>query len=201
MFTGLVQAIGVVRAVESTAGGVRLRIQAEGWDYRPRLGDSIAVSGCCLTLAAEFDGSMWFDVVSETLSKTMLGSKQVGSRVNLERSLAVGDLMGGHQVQGHVDGVGVVERVDAGWRVWVRPPVGELMRYMVPRGSVCLDGVSLTLADVNPSAGLIQVALIPTTLEKTTLKEWTAGTRVNIEADAMAKTIVHYLQHFGGKGA
>ncbi len=92
----------------------------------------------------------------------------------------------------------MVERVGADWRVWVRPPVG-LRVYMVPRGSICIDGVSLTLADVDPSGGLIQVALIPTTLEKTTLGGWVAGTRVNIEADAMAKTIVHYLKHFGGQ--
>ncbi len=91
----------------------------------------------------------------------------------------------------------MVERVGSDWRVWVRPPAG-LMEFMVPRGSICLDGVSLTLAEVDPGAGLVQVALIPTTLEKTTLKEWAAGTRVNIEADVMAKTIVHYMKHFGG---
>jgi len=199
MFTGLVQTVGVVAEAEARTGGLRLSVRASGWDYRPGLGDSISVNGCCLTLAAGFDGLMRFDVVAETLSKTTLGGLRVDSRVNLERSLAVGDLLGGHQVQGHVDGVGVVERV-ADWRVWVRPPVG-LMVYMVPRGSICIDGVSLTLADVDPVGGLIQVALIPTTLEKTTLGGWVAGTKVNIEADAMAKTIVHYLKHFGGKGA
>lgn len=200
MFTGLVQTVGVVAEAEARTGGVRLSVRASGWDYRPGLGDSISVNGCCLTLAAGFDGLMRFDVVAETLSKTTLGGLRVDSRVNLERSLAVGDLLGGHQVQGHVDGVGVVERVGADWRVWVRPPVG-LMVYMVPRGSICIDGVSLTLADVDPVGGLIQVALIPTTLEKTTLGGWVAGVKVNIEADAMAKTIVHYLKHFGDKGS
>lgn len=199
MFTGLIQAVGIVRAAEAGPSGLSLAIEAQEWDYRPRLGDSICVSGCCLTLAAEFDGLMRFDVVRETLSKTTLSGLRVGSRVNLERSLAVGDLLGGHQVQGHVDGVGMVERVGEDWRVWVRPP-GELMPFMVPRGAICVDGVSLTLADVDLTAAAIQVALIPTTLERTTLRDWAAGSRVNIEADAMAKTLVHYLKHFAGKG-
>jgi riboflavin synthase len=174
---------------------MRLVVEAPEWDYRPALGESIAVSGCCLTLAKEFDGTMRFDVVRETLTRTMLGGLGEGAAVNVERSLAVGDPLGGHMVQGHVDGVGAVERVQQGgdWRVWLRPPV-ELMRYMAPKGSVCLDGVSLTLAGVG--AGSIEVALIPTTLEKTTLRQWKAGDRVNIEADVLAKTVVHYLEHF-----
>jgi len=150
------------------------------------------------------EGGMRFDLVRETLSKTTLGGIGVGARVNLERSLRVGDLMGGHLVQGHVDGVGAVERVQEGgdFRVWVRPP-WELMKYMIPKGSICIDGVSLTLAGVDPvgGAGAVQVALIPVTLEATTLGDLEPGHRVNIEADAMAKTMVHYMEHFGeGKG-
>src|ERR1043165_7610028 len=187
--------MGVVRAAEPSAAGVRLVIESAGWDYRPGLGDSISVSGCCLTLAAEFDGRMRFDVVRETLAKTTLGGLKAGSGGNLERSLGVGDLLGGHFVQGHVDGVSVVERVqEAGdWRVWIRPPA-QVMPYMAPKGSVCLDGVSLTLAGVG--SGLIEVALIPTTLEKTTLRGWKAGHDVNVEADMLAKTVVNYLAHF-----
>lgn len=191
--------MGIVRAVEPGPGGVRLAIEAGAWDYRPRLGDSIAVSGCCLTLAADSDGLMRFDVVRETLGKTTLGALMAGSRVNLERSLAVGDLMGGHIVQGHVDGVGTVEGVQAGadWRVRIKPPA-TLMRYMAPKGSVCLDGVALTLASV--AGGSIEVALIPTTLDKTMLRDWRVGAGVNVEADAMAKTVVNYLEHFAPTG-
>lgn len=201
MFTGLVQGVGTVREVATRAGGIRLGVDPGGWSHRPTLGESISIQGCCLTIAAPFDGVMRFDVMRETLAKTNLGGLKPGSRVNLERSLAAGDLMGGHIVQGHVDGVGTVERVQDGadWRVWVRPPA-ELMQFMVPKGSVCLDGVSLTLAGVEQEHGLVQVALIPTTLEVTTLKEWKSGSPVNIEADAMAKTIVHYLAHYGRSG-
>jgi riboflavin synthase len=197
VFTGLVQTMGTVRESEARGSGLRLVVQALTWDHHPGLGESISVSGCCLTLAAPFDGQMRFDLVRETLDKTTLGSVEAGSRVNLERSLRVGDLMGGHLVQGHVDGVGAVERVQGGddFRVWVRPPE-DLMRFMVPKGSVCLDGVSLTLATVEPAAGLVGVALIPATLEMTTLGSLRAGDRVNIEADAMAKTMVHYLENY-----
>lgn len=197
VFTGLVQSVGAVRDAERRDSGVRLQVEAP-WDHRPDVGESISVSGCCLTVAGILDGRMRFDVVQETVDKTTLGRLRAGSGVNLERSLRVGDLMGGHFVQGHVDGVGVVASVSPGgdYRVWVKPP-GDLMRYMVPKGSVCLDGVSLTLASVEPAAGVISVALIPTTLEMTTLGSLAAGDRVNIEADMMAKTMVHYLEHFG----
>jgi riboflavin synthase len=201
VFTGLVQTVGSIGEVEARGSGIRLIVEASGWDHRPGLGESISVAGCCLTLAAVSDGRMRFDVVQETLEKTTLGGFRGGSRVNLERSLRVGDLMGGHVVQGHVDGVGEVERVERSggdYKVWVRPP-RDLMRYMVPRGSICIDGVSLTLASVDPTAGVVMVALIPTTLEVTTLGSLASGDRVNIEADAMAKTMVHYLEHFAGE--
>lgn len=198
MFTGLVQGVGVVGLVKPGPAGTRLEVETGTWPHRPNAGDSVSVQGCCLTAVGPFSGRLVFDVVHETLSKTNLGTMQPGTRVNLERSLAAGDLMGGHIVQGHVDGVGVVERVQEGpdWRVWLKPP-RDMMKYMVPKGSVCLDGVSLTLAEVDPARGTIGVALIPTTLEVTTVREWRAGAKVNIEADSMAKTIVHYLEHFG----
>ncbi len=199
MFTGLVQAMGRVRGVTRSDSGVRLRIDPEQWDRRWRPGDSISISGCCLTATGDGE-SLAFDVIAETLSKTTLGALAEGSRVNLESSLMASDLMGGHIVQGHVDGVGVVESVRTGadWRVAVRPPAA-LMEYMVPKGSVCLDGVSLTLAAVDPKAGTIEVALIPETLQRTTLASLKPGDRCNIEADVLAKTIVHWMKNYANR--
>jgi riboflavin synthase len=202
MFTGLVQAMGTVAAVERRAtGGVRFLVDPRGWTHRPASGESISVSGCCLTLAeplAATGGRLAFDVVPETLIKTTLGTLKEGSGVNLERSLMASDLMGGHVVQGHVDGVGVMERLEVGedHRITVRPPP-DLMPYIVPKGSICIDGVSLTVARVDPETGTFGVALIPTTLALTTLGRTNSGDRCNLEADIMAKTIVHYLRHFG----
>ncbi|MBS0195656.1 MAG: riboflavin synthase [Planctomycetes bacterium] len=181
-----------------TPAGVRLVVQCREWDHRAGRGDSIAVNGCCLTAVADVGklGRMAFDAVPETLSKTTLGSLRVGDRVNLEHAATASTLLGGHIVQGHVDGVGSVAAIkaDGQWRVRVKPP-RELLRYMTPKGSVSLDGVSLTLAAVGSS--WIEVALIPTTLEKTTLASWRVGTRINIEADVMAKTIVTHLERMG----
>jgi riboflavin synthase len=205
MFTGLVEAIGVVRAARPGASGVRLVVDPGAWNHRPEIGESIAVSGCCLTIAAESDasgGAMVFDVVPETLTKTTLGGRiGVGSRVNLEHAATATTLMGGHFVQGHVDGVGTVERVDReeGWRVRVRPP-SDLMPYVTPKGSVTIEGVSLTVAAVDPAAGWFEVALIPTTLDKTTLGDLKPGDGCNLEADVLAKTVVHYLRHYAGGG-
>lgn len=190
--------MGVVKAAAREAGRLRLVVAGPNWD--PADGESIAVNGCCLTIAGRAAGEMQFDVVRETLDKTTLGDLRVGTRVNLERSLRAGDFLGGHLVQGHVDGVGDVSRVQDAedYRVWVTPP-SHLVKFMVPKGSVCLDGVSLTLAEVDVNRGEIGVALIPTTLRVTTASLWRAGGRVNIEADTMAKTMVNYLEHFQGR--
>lgn len=201
MFTGLVQAVGRVASVEARGAGVRLRVDPMGWGYAPGLGESISVSGCCLTVAGLEGGpggKTWaFDAVPETLAKTTLGGLAAGSRVNLEHAATPTTLLGGHVVQGHVDGVGVVETVltEGEWRVRVRPPAG-LMEYMTPKGSVCVEGVSLTLARVEPREWF-EVALIPVTLEKTTLGELRAGSRVNVEADVFAKTVVNWLRVYG----
>jgi riboflavin synthase len=200
MFTGLVQAIGAVRAIDARPTGARLEIEPAGptgpWGYQPAIGESIAVAGCCLTVAST--SPLWaFDVVHETLSKTTLGVLSRGSRVNLEHALTPTSLLGGHLVQGHVDGVGAVERVQEGsdWRVRIRPPA-PLMEYLVPKGSVTVDGVSLTLAAVDPAAGWFEVALIPTTLELTTLGELREGHRCNLEADMVAKTLIHWARNY-----
>lgn len=195
VFTGLIQSIGTVRSASPTPSGVRLAIEGPGWALSH--GESIAVSGCCLTVVDTSSNLMSFDAIPETLSKTTLGALAPGSKVNLERALQVGDRLGGHFVQGHIDGLGTVERVQTSpnWRVWVRLPA-PLMKFMAPKGSICIDGVSLTLAEVNAAASTIAVALIPTTLELTTLSTLTRGQHVNIEADPIAKSIVNYLEHF-----
>jgi riboflavin synthase len=140
-----------------------------------------------------------FDVVPETLDKTTIGELTPGRRVHLEHSATPSTLLGGHVVQGHVDGVGVVESIvtDGEWRVRLRPP-RELMEYVAPKGSIALDGVSLTIAALDAGEGWFEVALIPTTLEKTTLAEWRPGSRCNLEMDAFAKMAVHWLKHFAG---
>ncbi len=209
MFTGLVQAVGRVLTVcgpaAAGAGGTaRLELEPGGWGHEPEAGDSVCVNGVCLTVAGTgggIAGRRWtFDVVRETLERTALGGLAAGARVNLEHSVTPTTLMGGHFVQGHVDGVGVVERVEkvGEWRV--RLGLGaELMKWMVPKGSVCLDGVSLTLAGLGHGhggggSGWIEVALIPTTLERTTLGGWCAGTRVNVEGDVIVKAVVHTVE-------
>ncbi len=189
-----------------------IEIDAGGWRCGAGGGGSIAVNGCCLTLTDDpaDSGVLRFVAIPETLAKTNLGRLGPGSAVNLETSITADTLMGGHFVQGHVDGVGEVvgvERPGPGggeWRVRVRPPAG-LMKFMSPKGSVCLDGVSLTIAALEPgdargSGGWIEVALIPETLENTTLGDRTAGDAVNIEADILAKTVVHFLENYAGLG-
>src|SRR5262245_28984439 len=201
MFTGLVQAVGAVAELRPTSQGVRLVIDPRPWTLLPAPADSISVSGSCLTLAPPpAQGLGAFDVVPETLAKTILGNRKVGAKVNLEPSATPATLLGGHIVQGHVDGVGEVVSVtkEGEYRVRVRPPT-PLMEFISPKGSICVDGVSLTIAALNPDQGWFEVALIPTTLEKTTLSLLEPGDPCNLEADAMAKTIVHWLKHYGPK--
>ena len=206
MFTGIVQAVGVLDAAEATASGLRLAIDPGAWsDHRASPGDSICVAGVCLTVAedpASAGGRLVFDVIPETLERTTLGGRGVGSKLNLERSMTADTLMGGHTVQGHVDAVGEVVSVETEgqWRTRVRAPA-DFMPFVVPKGSVAIEGVSLTVAAVDPAGGWFEVALIPETLARTTLQAALAGTRVNLESDVMARTIVHYLRHFAGGSA
>jgi riboflavin synthase len=198
MFTGLVQHVGRVASIQRTGAGARLDIDPAGWTHRADPGESIAVSGVCLTLVESVQGRWAFDVIPETLSRTTLGSLAPGDPVNLEHAVTPATLLGGHLVQGHVDGTAQVVRIQQGadWRVEIQPPA-DLMACMIPKGSVCVDGVSLTLARVDPAAGTFEVALIPETLERTTLRSLRPGQRVNIEADATVKAIVHVLRHYG----
>lgn len=201
MFTGLVQAVGTIAERGPAGPAERFVIDAGAWGYRPAPGESISVSGCCLTVAAAAGARWAFDAVPETLRVTALGGLRPGARVNLEHAARADTLLGGHVVQGHVDGVGTIERVETApeWRLRVRPPAA-LMEFMVPKGSVCIEGVSLTLAKVDPSAGWFEVALIPTTLEKTTLADLTPGSRVNVETDIFARTVVHWLKNYRTPG-
>ena len=192
MFTGLVEALGTVQAIETGAGGKRLTIK-EAFVEPLTLGESIAVNGVCLTVVEIVLGACEFDVGPETLLRTNLGALQAGDRVNLERSLCVGDRLGGHFVQGHVDAVGnIVERRREGdWEhVWFTCPP-ELTRLMVPKGSIAVDGVSLTL--VNVEADKFSVMLIPHTMHVTTLGHKKPGDSVNLEADMLAKHVAKLL--------
>lgn len=203
MFTGLVQTVGVVRSIYPSPVGVRLAVNASDWPPDPEPGESISVAGVCLTLVVDgrTPGTLAFDAVPETLSKTTLGCLRPGDAVNLERSLRADSLMGGHFVQGHVDGVGVVERVrsdPSDWRLIVRPPA-PLMEFMAPKGSITIDGVSLTIAELTRDS--VEIALIPTTLERTTLGAMREGDHCNIEADVIAKTVVHWMRNFAQRPA
>ncbi len=199
MFTGLVQAKGRVAGVEARGGGVRLLVEPLAWDHIPSPGDSVCVSGCCLTLVERAEtGCLAFDVIPETLSKTTLGEIRVGDGVNLEHACRADTLMGGHFVQGHVDDVGEVLAVETrGGEHLVRVRVPDaLAAYLVPKGSVCVDGVSLTIAHTSPTDSCFEVALIPETLARTTLGGLAAGARVNIECDQLVKAVVHSLRLF-----
>lgn len=198
MFTGLIRHLGRVDGVEKRAAMVRLRISHPRRKWRrSELGESIAVDGCCLTLAAAKPGVLEFDVVPETLRRTTLGGLKRGTVVHLERSMNAATLIGGHLVQGHVDGVGRILRVVRGdeWTVRVAPGAA-LMPFVAPKGSIALAGVSLTIAGLAPA--WFEVALVPTTLKETTLARLGRGDLVNIECDMIAKMVVHWLERQRG---
>jgi riboflavin synthase len=198
MFTGIVERTGAITGTTAYAGGRRLRLDIGEVASECKLGDSICVSGVCLTVAGISGTSVEFDVIKETLDRTTLGRKPVGSRINIERSLRAGDRLDGHFVQGHVDGTAAVARVQRSSQehvVWLTPS-GELSAYIIPKGSVAIDGVSLTIAAVEKP--LFSVALIPTTLERTTLGELNRGDTVNLETDIIVRTIVHSVAQIAG---
>ncbi|HUG91112.1 MAG TPA: riboflavin synthase [Planctomycetaceae bacterium] len=194
MFTGLVEVRGTVVALEPAGNAVRLHVEAPPTLAGGcRIGDSVAINGCCLTVV-EIDGPRWtFEAGPETLSKTNLGRLRRGDAVNLERSLPAAGRLGGHFVQGHVDGTGEVAAIDRDGE-WVtmqfRVP-GPLAVQLVPKGSVAVDGVSLTLVDVQRDA--FSVALIPHTLEMTTLGLRRVGDVVNVETDILGKYVQKFL--------
>ncbi len=201
MFTGLVQAVGRVMALTRTAGGARLAVDAGGLDLAgARPGDSISVSGVCLTAVAVDAGGFQADLSAETLARTTLGGLRPGARVNLEPALRLSDRLGGHLVSGHVDGLGRVvsaRQADGGRRLRLAAPAA-LARYIAEKGSITVDGVSLT---VNAVAGAeFDLTLIPETVARTTLGGLRAGDRVNLEVDLLARYLERLLRAGGGGG-
>jgi riboflavin synthase len=193
MFTGLIREVATVTAVDGCTAGVRLTIEAPETSRDALVGDSVAISGVCLTVVAVDDALLSFDAVPETLERSSLGRLAQGARVNVEPALRAGEPLGGHYVQGHVDGVGTVRSVDPegdGKRIWFDGPA-ELLRYVVEKGSISVEGTSLTVAGLDDDG--FAVALIPHTLAATTLGELQPGDAVNLEADVLAKYVERLL--------
>ena len=195
MFTGLVEALATVVAVEDLPPGKRLRLRMPQFAAEAVLGESIALNGCCLTVIEIAADTLAFDAGPETLSRTNLGRLVAGSSVNIERSLRLGDRLGGHIVTGHIDAVGTLdERLDqADWSTFLFRVPPELTLQMASKGSVAVDGVSLTLVDVERDR--FSVALIPHTLSVTTLGKLRVGDEVNIETDLLAKYVARLWAH------
>ena len=193
MFTGIVEEMGSVRSIDTGDGGARLVISAATVLDDARVGDSIAVNGCCLTVVELGPGWWAADAVGETLSRTNLGRLVPGDPVNLERPVVAGGRLGGHIVQGHVDGVGTVVQAAPDLRVQAGP---EVMPYLVEKGSVTVDGISLTVVSVIDDS--FTVAVIPHTMEVTTLGRRRSGDPVNLEVDVMAKYAERLLAPFAG---
>lgn len=194
MFTGLVEALGTVASNVITGAGSKLVIEESRIAPELAIGESVAVNGTCLTVVTRETSAFTFEVGPETLRRTNLGELQPGDRVNLERSMRLSDRLGGHLVQGHIDGIGHIDqRLPEGeWlTVWFRCP-RELAAQLVTKGSVAVDGISLTVVDVE--AERFSVALIPHTLEVTTLGFKGAGAAVNLETDLLAKYVWKYFQ-------
>ena len=194
MFTGIIEELGRVRAIDRREGGARLEIAASTVLADARPGDSIAVNGCCLTVVDRGDGWWAADAVIETLERTALGSLERDDSVNLERPLRLSDHLGGHLVQGHVDAVGQVAArrplADGSTRFTFSAPA-DVLRYVVEKGSVAVDGISLTVAALGDEA--FDVAIIPHTLAVTTLGQRDPGAVVNVEADLIAKYVERLL--------
>jgi riboflavin synthase len=198
MFTGLIEDVGTVETVDCNGSGARFRISTQ-LASQIGVGDSIAVNGCCLTATGVDPTGFDTEAMNQTLEVTALSGVEEGSRVNLELAMKAGERLGGHIVQGHVDGVGtVVSAKDDGFarRIRVELP-SQLLRYVVDKGSITLSGVSLTVAELGDTWA--EVSLIPETLERTNLTEAEPGSRLNVECDIVAKYVERLLAPFAGK--
>ena len=194
MFTGIVRERGRVASVDGDGNGIRIRLEAPLTAGEVAIGDSVSLNGCCLTVVESADGLLGFDAVPETLARSSLEGLETGSELNVESALRAGEPLGGHYVQGHVDGVGTVRSVEPegdGRRIWFDAP-SEVLRYCVDKGSVAVDGVSLTIAGLDENG--FAVALIPHTLSATTLGTLEPGARVNLEADVLAKYVERLVE-------
>lgn len=194
MFTGIVQAVGHIERIERSGGDARMHIDSGNMDRSDiKLGDSIAVSGVCLTVTTLPGRGFRADVSGETLRHTTLGELDPGARVNLEKAVKAAAPLGGHIVSGHVDGVGLVTRFfqeDRSWRLHVRAPEA-LTRYIARKGSICIDGVSLTVNGIDGPE--FEVNIVPHTLQQTTLGDFEVGRRVNLEVDIIARYLERLL--------
>ena len=198
MFTGLIEEVGVVRRLERGPAGGKLNVRAKKVLEGTKIGDSIAVSGACLTVIALDAEGFVVECMPETLARTTLGSAAAGALVNLERSLRWGDRLGGHLVLGHVDGVGEVVRIHQegiAWEVRISMP-GELRGAVAAKGSIAIDGISLTVIRADGEG--FDVGIIPHTLKETTLRGAKAGMQVNLEADVLARYVLQSLQALSG---
>ena len=194
MFTGIVRERGRVVSLDGGPDGVLVRIEAPETASGTVVGDSVALNGCCLTAVEVENGSIAFQAVPETLRRTSLGRLEAGAAINVEPAIRAGEPLGGHYVQGHVDAVGRLrsfEEEGDGARVWIDAPP-EVLRYCVEKGSIAVEGVSLTVADLDGSG--FAVALVPHTLAATTLGTLRPGDEVNLEADVLAKYVERLVE-------
>ena len=193
MFTGIVEEVGVIERREDCNIAVAASRVLEGIQD----GDSIAIDGACMTVVSFTNNGFAFQVSPESFDKTTLGTLEAGSKVNLERAMSSGDRFGGHIVQGHVDGLGQVERIQKqqDFSLWTFSMPEQLSRYLIPKGSITVNGISLTVVD--PSKDGFDVAIIPRTLQETTLHAIGPGAQVNIEIDIFSKHVFHYMKQTG----
>jgi riboflavin synthase len=196
MFTGLVQAVGRVTHIRRSEQSAVITFEVANFLEGCEIGDSIAVNGACLTVISMTKETFEVDVMVQTLKLTSLDGLDVGSEVNLELAAKVSDRLGGHIVQGHVDGVGEVVRIEPGEK-WQRMDISvpsHLMKYVQPQGSICIDGTSLTVGELDDDKNTVTVWLIPETLRKTILGKFSIGTKVNLEVDVLAKYVERLLK-------
>jgi riboflavin synthase len=200
VFTGIVEELGTIASVEGDDDGLQLQIEAPSLAPLSHIGDSINVSGCCLTIVAVRGSTLAFEVVPESLRRTALGGLERGAPVNLEDALRAGEPYGGHIVQGHVDGVGeLVERREEGIGAWLRFRAPDnVQRYLIEKGSVTVAGVSLTIAELYEDG--FAVAIVPHTLQVTTFGTLAVGASVNLEADMIARYVERLLTAASGRG-
>jgi len=194
MFTGIIAALGKIESLQATGGDVRMTVATQGLDLSDvKLGDSVANNGVCLTVVEMSNAKLSFDVSRESLDRTSLGSLTSGSEINLEKALAVGDRLGGHFVSGHVDGLGkVIARQESARSVQFRFEVPKgLERYIAEKGSICIDGTSLTVNNV--ADNWFEVNIIPHTMQETIMSNYQIGTKVNLEVDLIARYLERLL--------
>ncbi len=199
MFTGLVESQGIVTRSERVSGGVRLEVYAPDFGRDMAIGDSVAVDGACLTITKFIRGAFLVDVSEETLDRTTLGAMRQGGHVNLERALRMSDRFGGHFMSGHIDGVGRLHMRQAAGNstLYTFAAPETVLPYLVPKGSIAVDGISLTVADLTESG--FTAAVIPHTEEVATLKEKSIGSEVNMEADMLGKYVARYIARYLGE--